>query len=184
LSDVRMTTALFKHMSNRDFPGGMPLRSETVPPGNGTKHDAYSARIRLFFGLCSTSARCKASRTGGTYMPNRPRSPLFRPYHPPLGVFKSHGCSRVPASPDFPFVAMCNPSTGETERRLSRLYFNGSPPSGGGFHGEKSAFREKLREPASLRKVGPVGAHLLDRILRVPPLHLDAPNRIAQDADR
>src|SRR5439155_1588278 len=53
---------------------------------------------------------------------------------------------------------MCDPSTGETERRPSRLYFNGSPPSGGGFHGEKSAFREKLREPASLRKVGPVGA--------------------------
>src|SRR5438046_7106694 len=76
---------------------------------------------------------------------------------------------------------MCNPSTGETERRLSRLYFNGSPPSGGGFHGEKSAFREKLREPASLRKVGPVGAHLLDRLLRVPPLHLDSPNPIAQD---
>src|SRR5437762_12935236 len=79
---------------------------------------------------------------------------------------------------------MCDPSTGETERRPSRLYFNGSPPSGGGFHGEKSAFREKLREPASLRKVGPVGAHLFDRILRVRPLHLDAPNRISQDAAR
>src|SRR5438309_11124522 len=70
LSDVRMTSALFKHMSNRDFPGGMPLWWETEGLGSkGREHDAYSARIRLFFGLCSTSARRRASKTGGTYMP-------------------------------------------------------------------------------------------------------------------
>src|SRR6266566_7028308 len=66
----------------------MPLWWETEGPGSkGTEHDAYSARIRLFLGLCSTSARCRASKTGGTYMPNRPRSPFFRPYHPPTGFF-------------------------------------------------------------------------------------------------
>src|SRR5438309_7235665 len=79
---------------------------------------------------------------------------------------------------------MCDPSTGETERRPSRLYFNDSPPSGGGFYAETAGLRAKLREPAGLRKVGPVSSPPLDRLLRVPPLHVDAPNRIAQDADR
>src|SRR5438445_13717096 len=51
LSDVRMTSALFKHMSNRDFPGGMTLWSETMRTGNGTQHDTYSARIRMFSGV-------------------------------------------------------------------------------------------------------------------------------------
>src|SRR4029077_13275679 len=45
------------------------------------------ARIRLFLGLCSTSASPSASRSGGMYMPNRPRSPFFRPSHPPPGFW-------------------------------------------------------------------------------------------------
>src|SRR2546428_6981920 len=48
----------------------------------------YSALIRLFFGLCSTSAKWRTSSTGGTYMPNLPRSPFFSPYHPPTGFFE------------------------------------------------------------------------------------------------
>src|SRR3989475_2630284 len=47
----------------------------------------YLARIRLFLGLCSTSAMPSASSSGGMYMPNRPRSPFFSPYHPPTGYF-------------------------------------------------------------------------------------------------
>ena len=44
------------------------------------------ARIRLLRGLCSTSASPKCSNKGGRYMPTRPRSPFFSPYHPPIGL--------------------------------------------------------------------------------------------------
>src|SRR5438105_13903905 len=43
----------------------------------------YSARMRLFRGVCSTSARPSASNSGGRYIPKRPRRPFFRPYQPP-----------------------------------------------------------------------------------------------------
>ena len=45
-----------------DDPGG--LEGEGAP---------YRARIRLFLGLCSSSARPSASMSGGTYIANRPR---------------------------------------------------------------------------------------------------------------
>src|ERR1700693_5407895 len=43
--------------------------------------------MRLFFGLCSTSASPSASISGGTYIPNLPRSPFLSPYQPPTGFF-------------------------------------------------------------------------------------------------
>src|ERR1700674_4461920 len=43
--------------------------------------------IRLFFGLCSTSAKPSASISGGMYMPNLPRKPFLSPYQPPTGFF-------------------------------------------------------------------------------------------------
>ena len=46
----------------------------------------HIARIRLFFGLCSSSQRPSASINGGTYTPNLPRKPFFNPYHPPTGL--------------------------------------------------------------------------------------------------
>src|SRR5205823_13147066 len=60
------------------------------------------ARIRLFFGLCSTSASPSASSTGGTYMPKRPRRPFFRPYQPPTGFFDERPqASTVPSAAGF-----------------------------------------------------------------------------------
>ena len=60
------------------------------------------ARIRLFFGLCSTSARPSASSTGGTYIPKRPRSPFFRPYQPLTGlVLERPQASTVPSAAGF-----------------------------------------------------------------------------------
>ena len=60
---------------------------------------AHSARIRLFLGLCSTSARPSASSTGGTYMPNRPRRPFLRPYQPLTGLVGDRPqASTVPCS--------------------------------------------------------------------------------------
>src|SRR5665213_929527 len=60
------------------------------------------ARTRLFFGLCSTSARSKASISGGTYMPNLPRKPFLRPYHPPTGFLGDRPqASTVPSAAGF-----------------------------------------------------------------------------------
>ncbi len=61
-----------------------------------------SARMRLFFGLCSTSANPLASSNGGTYIPKRPRSPVFNPYQPPTGLSgeRAHA-STVPAAGGF-----------------------------------------------------------------------------------
>ncbi len=39
----------------------------------GQGHALQRARMRLFRALCSTSARPRASRSGGRYIPNRPR---------------------------------------------------------------------------------------------------------------
>ena len=91
--------------SNRPWPGCAPpaarrpirRRSPTgSPPSASTTRARAStsvssaerpqvARIRLLRALCSTSARPRCSMSGGTYMPNRPRSPFFKPYQPPLG---------------------------------------------------------------------------------------------------
>jgi len=43
----------------------------------------YRARIRLLRGLCSTSAKPRASSKGGRYTPKRPRRPFLSPYQPP-----------------------------------------------------------------------------------------------------
>jgi hypothetical protein len=51
--------------------GGLALTSQ--PPANRSGPSAYLARIRLFLGLCSSSARPRCSKRGGTYIPNRPR---------------------------------------------------------------------------------------------------------------
>src|SRR5439155_8023275 len=42
--------------------------------------------MRLFFASWVTSARPSSSRSGGMYMPKRPRSHFFRPYQPPTGL--------------------------------------------------------------------------------------------------
>src|SRR3979411_2748704 len=63
---------------------------------------AQRARIRLFLGLCSTSASPIASMTGGTYIAKRPRKPFFSPYQPPTGFFgeRAHA-STVPSAAGF-----------------------------------------------------------------------------------
>src|SRR2546425_398031 len=70
-----------------------------------------------------------------------------------------------------------------TEEPLDR-YFNDSPPSGDGNHGESLLLRQESRQPAGLRKLGPVDPHLLDRHLRVTRLQVDPTNRIAEHSDR
>src|SRR2546421_10565192 len=45
---------------------------QLVPEAGLALQEAQTARIRLFFGLCSTSARPNASSSGGRYMPNLP----------------------------------------------------------------------------------------------------------------
>src|SRR6267143_1911817 len=70
LSDIRMAITLFKHMSTGS---SLPRQSRATHALTGRNREtlqALRARIRLFFGLCSTSAKCKASSTGGTYIPN------------------------------------------------------------------------------------------------------------------
>src|SRR5258707_3213426 len=62
----------------------------------------HLARIRLFFGLCSTSARPSASSSGGMYMPKRPRRPFLSPYHPPTGFLGDlPHASTVPSAAGF-----------------------------------------------------------------------------------
>src|SRR2546427_7049254 len=70
-----------------------------------------------------------------------------------------------------------------TEEPLDR-YFNDSPPSGDGSHGENLLLRQESRQPAGLRKLSPVDPHLLDRHLRVTRLQVDPTNRIAEHSDR
>src|SRR2546426_11627690 len=78
----------------------------------------------------------------------------------PLGVFNCHGCSRVPA---FAFVAKSDPSIAfvcagqqvvacrpRDQCRLKGpldLYFNDSPPSGDGAHGEIQVFGRSFARP-------------------------------------
>ena len=58
----------------------------------------YSARIRLLRGSCSSSARPRASSSGGMYIPKRPRRPFFSPYQPPTGLDSSRAqASTVPS---------------------------------------------------------------------------------------
>src|SRR5258708_23828588 len=58
--------------------------------------------MRLFFGLCSTSARPRASIRGGTYIPKRPRKPFLSPYQPPTGSLgERHQASTVPSAVGF-----------------------------------------------------------------------------------
>src|SRR2546423_1257222 len=58
--------------------------------------------MRLFLGLCSTSARPRASRSGGMYMPKRPRRPFLRPYQPPTGLSGERPqASTVPSAAGF-----------------------------------------------------------------------------------
>src|SRR5256712_12470798 len=78
----------------------------------------YSALIRLLFGLCSTSAKWRTSSTGGTYMPNLPRSPFFNPYHPPTGFFRDRPhASIVPSAAGFCSSAL--PRSIQSPRDLS-----------------------------------------------------------------
>ena len=62
----------------------------------------YFARMRLFFGLCSTSASPSFSSTMGTYIPKRPRRPFFIPYQPPTGLVAARPqASTVPSAAGF-----------------------------------------------------------------------------------
>src|SRR5438876_833998 len=70
-----------------------------------------------------------------------------------------------------------------TEEPLDR-YFNDSPPSGDGSHGESLLLREETRQPTTLRKLSAMDAHLLNRHLRVTRLQVDPANRIAEHSDR
>ena len=65
----------------RADPTQTPARGRPALPraGRPRRVRRYSARIRLLRGLCSTSARPRCSRTGGTYVAKRPRYPLRRP---------------------------------------------------------------------------------------------------------
>ena len=84
--------------------GGEPRARSCAPRGG------YNALIRLFFGLCSTSARWRISKTGGTYIPNRPRNPFFSPYHPPTGFFVDRPqASTVPSAAGFCSSALTEP---------------------------------------------------------------------------
>src|SRR5437879_12373814 len=86
------------------------------------------ARIRLFFGLCSTTASPIASMTGGTYMPKRPRKPFFSPYQPPTGFFGDRAqASTVPSAAGFCSSAL--PSGIQSPCCLSILCRSSSPRS-------------------------------------------------------
>jgi len=67
---------------------------------------ALGARMRLFFGLCSTSANPSASSTGGKYMPKRPRRPFFQaiPAFEPGLLLARPQASTVPSAAGFCFV--------------------------------------------------------------------------------
>ena len=68
----------------------------------GPARQAQRARIRLFFGRCSTSASPSASITGGTYIPKRPHKPFLSPYQPPTGFFGERAqASTVPSAASF-----------------------------------------------------------------------------------
>jgi hypothetical protein len=76
------------------------------------------ARIRLFRGLCSTSALPSVSRSGGRYMPNRPRKPFLSPYQPPRGLSDERAhASTVPSFAGFCSSAL--PSSTQSPRDSS-----------------------------------------------------------------
>src|SRR6266550_7461983 len=76
-------------------------RDAVLDPHLVERRDHF-ARMRLFFGLCSTSARPSASSKGGMYMPNRPRRPFLSPYQPPTGFFEDlPQASTVPSAAGF-----------------------------------------------------------------------------------
>src|SRR5258707_15685218 len=74
-------------------------RDAVLDPHLVERRDHF-APMRLFFGLCSTSARPSASSKGGMYMPNPPRRPFFSPYQPPTGFFggPAHASTRPSAA--------------------------------------------------------------------------------------
>src|ERR1700694_4284274 len=79
------------------------LRASVFPdPAGGGQGGGQRARIRLFFGRCSSSASPIASMTGGTYIPKRPRKPFFSPYPPPTGFLgeRAHA-STLPSAAGF-----------------------------------------------------------------------------------
>ena len=91
-----------------------------------------SARMRLLFGLCSTSAVPSTSMTGGTYIANLPLRPFFRPYHPPTGFFAERPqASTVPSLAGFCSSALpssiqspCFLSIAWRSSRQRRSYFS------------------------------------------------------------
>src|SRR3989441_10028895 len=86
----------------------------------------YSALIRLFFGLCSTSAKWSTSSTGGTYIPNLPRRPFFSPYHPPTGFLEDRPhASMVPSAAGFCSSAL--PSNIQSPRLEHRVQVVDAP---------------------------------------------------------
>src|SRR4030088_1184721 len=81
---------------------GENLRGHAPNLPRASARRAQRARIRLFFGRCSTSASPIASMTGGTYMPKRPRKPFFSPYQPPTGFLDERAhASTVPSAAGF-----------------------------------------------------------------------------------
>src|SRR5207244_9808944 len=126
LSDIRMATALYKrtvqtvHRSCRRRVSDRDTELDDAHSNDPKlrRRRGYSALIRLFFGLCSTSAKWRTSSTGGTYMPNLPRSPFFNPYHPPTGFFRDRPhASIVPSAAGFCSSAL--PRSIQSPRDLS-----------------------------------------------------------------
>src|ERR1700686_1874496 len=109
------------HLGHREDLGGHAPNLRRAPA-----RCAQRARIRLFFGRCSTSARPIASMTGGTYIPKRPRKPFFSPYQPPTGFFgeRAHA-STVPSAAGFCSSAL--PSGIQSPCCLSILCRSSSP---------------------------------------------------------
>src|SRR6478735_11517782 len=64
--------------------------------------DGQTARTLLLRASCVSSTSPSSSSNGGRYMPNRPRYPLRRPYHPPTGFDSSRPhASTVPSAAGF-----------------------------------------------------------------------------------
>src|SRR5262249_22251136 len=67
------------------FSASLARRTRPVKIDTSLLETYPDARIRLPLASCSSSHSPSASINGGTYTPNRPRSPFFSPYHPPFG---------------------------------------------------------------------------------------------------
>ena len=72
-TDVRITFSAAESGCRLATVGEQPEDGSALRVAERLEGSAHSARMRLFLGACSTSARPRTSRTGGTYMPNRPR---------------------------------------------------------------------------------------------------------------